>query len=287
MLYVAFEHGDGSPNLSEWERVQSNFFETLKSQGEVKKGDSGVWELRVGVSGEDQDAEYIAPLLSQLAKHARYLVLHMAMEVPVHVTFEALVQSDLPYLLLTQSPEDMYKGNLLIRQFRTLPSGGPMHLLPMISLDYAERAYPFETLDQQLGVEVHGIIHGLPKDAHEARSHYMRSSAGRFSAHVRKLAREIGRCRVGLALSAGGAKALSHIGIIQVLEENNIEVDVVAGTSMGGMVGALWSYGLNGQELENIVRKFEKTWYRLRLFDPVFPPMRGFFTRKTHPANFA
>ena len=40
------------------------------------------------------------------------------------------------------------------------------------------------------------------------------------------LAREIARCRIGLALSSGGAKGLAHIGVIQVLEENGIEVDL-------------------------------------------------------------
>ena len=57
------------------------------------------------------------------------------------------------------------------------------------------------------------------------------------------------RPRIGLALSSGGAKGLAHIGVIQVLEENGIHVDAVAGSSMGAYVGCLWAAGFNGKEL--------------------------------------
>jgi NTE family protein len=45
--------------------------------------------------------------------------------------------------------------------------------------------------------------------------------------------------KVGLALSAGGAKGLAHVGVLQVLEENGIEIDAIAGCSMGSYIGAL------------------------------------------------
>ena len=53
----------------------------------------------------------------------------------------------------------------------------------------------------------------------------------------------VGRPRIGLALGGGGALALSEIGVLQWFEEHHIPVDVVAGTSMGCMVGALYSIG--------------------------------------------
>ena len=48
---------------------------------------------------------------------------------------------------------------------------------------------------------------------------------------------------VGLVLSGGGAKGIAHIGVIQALEENDIPIDYIAGTSMGAIVGALYSMG--------------------------------------------
>ena len=54
--------------------------------------------------------------------------------------------------------------------------------------------------------------------------------------------------KVGLVLSGGGAKGITHIGIIRALEENNIPIDYVAGTSMGAIVGALYAMGYSPDE---------------------------------------
>lgn len=48
---------------------------------------------------------------------------------------------------------------------------------------------------------------------------------------------------VGLVLSGGGSKGIAHIGFIKALEENNIPVDCITGTSMGAIVGALYASG--------------------------------------------
>jgi NTE family protein len=58
--------------------------------------------------------------------------------------------------------------------------------------------------------------------------------------------------KIGLALSGGGAKGFAHIGVLKVLEEAGIEVDVVAGTSMGAVVGGLYAIGYSTDELEDI-----------------------------------
>ena len=51
------------------------------------------------------------------------------------------------------------------------------------------------------------------------------------------------RQSVGLVLSGGGAKGIAHIGVIQALEENDIPIDYVTGTSMGAIVGSLYAMG--------------------------------------------
>ena len=54
---------------------------------------------------------------------------------------------------------------------------------------------------------------------------------------------------VGLVLSGGGAKGLAHIGVIKALEENNIPINYIAGTSMGAIIGALYSMGYTTEEM--------------------------------------
>ncbi|HOB95693.1 MAG TPA: patatin-like phospholipase family protein [Aquabacterium sp.] len=55
--------------------------------------------------------------------------------------------------------------------------------------------------------------------------------------------------RIGLALGGGAARGFAHIGVIQVLEEAGIQVDLVAGTSAGSLVAALYAAGRNGAAL--------------------------------------
>lgn len=61
--------------------------------------------------------------------------------------------------------------------------------------------------------------------------------------------------KVGLVLSGGGAKGLAHIGVLKVLEEAGVRIDYIGGTSMGAIVGALYSAGYNAQQLDSIFQE--------------------------------
>lgn len=58
--------------------------------------------------------------------------------------------------------------------------------------------------------------------------------------------------KVGVVLSGGGAKGLAHIGVLKALEENHIPIDYITGTSMGGVIGAMYAAGYSPQEMEYI-----------------------------------
>ncbi|HEB93342.1 MAG TPA: patatin [Gammaproteobacteria bacterium] len=61
------------------------------------------------------------------------------------------------------------------------------------------------------------------------------------------------RPRIGLALSGGGARGLAHVGVLKVLEENHIPVDVIAGTSAGSIIAGLYAMGLSAAEIEKTI----------------------------------
>ena len=67
------------------------------------------------------------------------------------------------------------------------------------------------------------------------------------------------RPKVGLVLAGGGALGFAHIGVLKVLEDNGIHVDYIAGTSMGGIIGALAAYGYSAREIEKEVSAIEWT----------------------------
>ncbi|WP_257785940.1 patatin-like phospholipase family protein [Marinobacter salinus] len=82
------------------------------------------------------------------------------------------------------------------------------------------------------------------------------------------------RPKVGLVLSGGGAKGMAHVGVIRVLEEMNIPVDVVVGTSAGSAVGALYASGMPVNDIER--RFIEMDWLSSFRDDPgrIYKPVR-------------
>ena len=68
------------------------------------------------------------------------------------------------------------------------------------------------------------------------------------------------RPTVALVLSGGGAKGAAHVGVIDYIEELGIPVDMVLGTSMGGLIGGLYAFGYSVEEMDSLVRNMDWNW---------------------------
>jgi NTE family protein len=73
-----------------------------------------------------------------------------------------------------------------------------------------------------------------------------------------RMARRITQQLVGLALSSGGARGIAHIGVMQILEEANIPIDMIAGTSAGSLFGGLYASGKSLNEVADFARNLIK-----------------------------
>lgn len=67
--------------------------------------------------------------------------------------------------------------------------------------------------------------------------------------------------RFGMALGGGGLKGLAHIGVLQVLIDNHIYPDYIAGTSAGSIVASLYASGISPYEMETIVLSLSPSDY--------------------------
>jgi NTE family protein len=65
------------------------------------------------------------------------------------------------------------------------------------------------------------------------------------------------RPRIGLVLSGGGARGAAHIGVLKLLDRLHVPVDVIAGTSMGAVVGGLYASGLSGEQIEQAMASLD------------------------------
>ena len=86
--------------------------------------------------------------------------------------------------------------------------------------------------------------------------------------------------KLGLALSSGAARGLAHIGVLKVLENEKIPIDIIAGTSMGALVAALWAAGFSAAKIEKIAGGFKRRLRTFFLIDPTLP-IRGLLKGKT------
>ena len=76
--------------------------------------------------------------------------------------------------------------------------------------------------------------------------------------------------KVGLALSSGAAKGLAHIGVLEVLEREGIPIDMIAGTSMGALVGALYARGKDVSQIRSLAIDLGPKRFSF-LADPALP----------------
>lgn len=79
------------------------------------------------------------------------------------------------------------------------------------------------------------------------------------------------RIRIALAMSGGGARGLSQIGVLRALEEHDIEIDAICGVSMGAIVGGLYAAGIGPDSMESLVRQID--WGELLQNTPSRPSL--------------
>jgi NTE family protein len=262
----------------------------------VNKTIGGFYSVTLGIKdAEPPSPAGIASLVSHVSRHFRHVLIEsIPSDSPTPWLFDLLVQSDLGYLFLPPTAEAVSHLDTVIREVCSVNDGASVLASRRNDEGYvisAARgdARPTAQLKAIGCLPVGGPTRGfdLLAPSMSSRPHlFVRdcpvptiaefSASAPFSTDIRRIAREIAGRLVGLALSSGAAKGFAHIGVIQVLEENGIDVDVVAGASMGAYVGSIWAHGSEGPDLERIAREMEGRWALWTLIDPVFPPRQGF-----------
>jgi NTE family protein len=238
----------------------------------VRRVDENFAVLDLYVRGEEAEVENLASLVSHVRCHFQSVILNVGSQMPVALLMACMFQADRTFLLLRPDGESFYHRELLLREIQARPNSDATNIKTVVCREKGEDHC--NDLLKEMGHSIHGFIHDCPPGTTASNIHHWPERD--FRADIRRLAREIARCRVGLALSSGGARGLAHIGVIQVLEENGIEVDVIAGCSMGSYVGAVWAYGYDGYVMEKLAREVEKRWGLFELIDPFILPRQGF-----------
>lgn len=107
----------------------------------------------------------------------------------------------------------------------------------------------------------------------------LQSQRYRYERTLTFLAREWSERLVGLVLGSGAAYGLAHIGVLRVFEEEKIPVDIIAGSSIGALIGGLWGAGYDSYEIENVAKSVDRknAFFKILGFSDMSAFHRGFF----------
>jgi len=183
--------------------------------------------------------------------------------------FDMLNQSDLIHILTSPEPVDLKRTSSLIRRLRTDFNFHEDKIKVIINEYKASRL----TYEEQVELLNHPIFATLAKIEFQASDKMvLEEPDSEYAKAIRRIARRIGDCLVGLALGVGVAYGFCHIGVLKVIEEEKIPVDVISGSSVGALIAGLWATGKGSEEiLEIITQEFKKPKYIWGLVDLTFP----------------
>ncbi|MFA5060327.1 MAG: patatin-like phospholipase family protein [Candidatus Omnitrophota bacterium] len=279
------EAGESTPRWKkepiELKNIAGNHEKVLRS---ISRGELKIDLLNVVFNPQDSWlVGQISPFVSLLANDYNYVIVDLPTEMD-DVVFTTLTQSDIVHLVGLDHHEDMHlTRQVLERLEKTLPQNfikekvrviisrlDPKPHLPLGEISKIIHHDVYATLPfithQELNVAI--VSESLTVIAPHLKSEYSKT--------VTRISRRIGGVLVGLVLGGGAALGIAHIGVIRVLEKENIPVDIVIGSSIGAVIGSLWAIGKNAQELENVAREFEKKLSIMKLLDIILPSKSGF-----------
>jgi len=182
--------------------------------------------------------------------------------------FEVLNQSEVIHILT--SPDQVYlrRTRNLIRKLKA-----DFHFSPQkIKVIVNEHKLSQLNHQQRVGILGHEIFATLPKvELGSLDRMILDNPDSGYARAVRRISRQLGDCLVGLALGVGVAYGFCHIGVLKVIEEEKIPIDVITGSSIGALVASLWATGRSSAEILELTDEFQAPKHLWGMIDLTLP----------------
>ncbi len=206
-------------------------------------------------------------VLSLLVNDYHYVILDLPSEMDRSI-FDMLNQSDLIHILTSPESVDLKKTASLISRLKTELNFHEDKIKIVINEYKASRL----TYAEQLELLGHPIFATLPRiEFKVSDTMVLDEPDSEYAKAVRRIARKIGDCLVGLALGVGVAYGFCHIGVLKVIEEEHIPIDIISGSSVGALIASLWVTGRSSGEILEITQEFKEPKYIWGLVDLTLP----------------
>lgn len=179
-----------------------------------------------------------------------------------------LNQSDLIHILTSPRLADLKSSQRLIKKLEK-GYGFTESKIKVIVNESKPSKLSSDDKQQLLGQEVFA---NLPQiDTRVSGRLVIEKPEADYSRVIRRISRHEGNCLVGLALGVGVAYGFCHVGILKVIEEEKIPIDVISGSSMGAFIASLWATGRSSSEILDIAKEFKEPKHIWSLLDFTFP----------------
>ena len=193
-------------------------------------------------------------ILSRLLNTYHFIILDLPSLLDKNI-FSILNQSDFIHLLSGPGEEELQKTHALTQGLKD-EFGFPEDKVKTIINEYKlSKITPVEQaqiLDRKIFATLPKIEPGLSDRL------VLDTPASEYSRAVRRISRYTGESMVGLVLGVGVGYGFCHVGVLKVIEEEGIPVDIIAGSSIGALIASLWAIGRSSSEILEITREFKE-----------------------------
>lgn len=288
VILLGLESRDGNRYVVQTkQKLSLTDFQTATSedvQKLIQDQNGGFHFLRVGSDTNGGEVESgMASLLGFLMDRYDFVLLDLPEEFN-DIGVKALQQADLIYFLVGEENRTSSKTRSFLKEFRT-SFGFTDDEIRFILCEQHEdgtEATPISFKDSSAS----SVFSVLPYEKElysgwkpDDLPFVLKYSESPYAKAIRFLSRELTGKLVGLALGSGAAFGFAHVGVLRVLEREQIQIDMIAGSSIGALIGALWAGGFDSNALEQIALSLDKksTFLKLIGFQDFSLPHHGFF----------
>ena len=216
--------------------------------------------------------------LSVLVNDYHYIILDLPAYLDKEI-FGILNQSDRIHILSGPDRIELKKTSHLIERLKEEFEFKEEKIDVLIN-DYRLSTLTHQEMTKILGHPVFATLPHIELD--NPQRMILDTPESEYAKVARRIARQIGEVTVGLALGVGAAYGLCHIGVLRVIEQEGITVDMISGSSIGALIASLWATGLNSYEIEEITKEFKDPKIILGLLDLGFPRLGFIRGRKIY-----
>lgn len=226
--------------------------------------------------GGDADMSAVISLLSCLTNDYHYIIIDLPAQLDPTI-FKVLTQSDLIHLIADNETANLDIIGRLVTELRVSLKHAEHKINIIVNELKAEDGV--STATKRMEILKTEIWANLPlidyKGAVTPKEMLLtiNDPAAEYSRAIRRISRQIGQVTIGLALGCGAASGLAHVGVLKVLEREDIPIDIVSGSSIGAMVGAFWAAGLSAKEIEEAVLRHRLKLSGYNATDFIFPKL--------------